>query len=405
MDDPNEDRRHSQHPPESPGTPQLPTTTVRRLREKVTYYEKLSSPGRRDASGSRADVDSDDDDEEEQRSRAIIDVEAFEERLEAERAARQALNSPRIDVRLRSTPQSSPARRVDLPSSSSNLNVKVNVYSTPEQRPTSVTIGPISSRQPPPAPDNTTYEECIERRYDGGEVVGGARVFTFEKITLKKTVREVSVEKSVGHFSRTPSGDEHVFHDDSAYHTAGAGANISSSRSQRTSLSSSAASLSTGRFPSEDAGGGGAGMQTPDECDRIDEWRSVEGEPVRSTTHHGVAVGNLTKVRQQSTPDRRVAGIGMDTNDEETAASSQEWYNEYRTHSFQKVAAKMSYNRTNSQYDTHIKEIRGGFFLHYFFLSVKSVRFSAKILNEEEIDRAPKRKNRCLCVIKKKCIE
>lgn len=330
MDDPNEDRRP---PPPPSAPPDSPGFTVHRLRDKVTYYEKLSS-GRRDER----------DEEDEQQ--AVIDVQAFEQRLQEERAARRALDSPRIDVRLRSTPHASPARRIDLSSSSSsttpgNLNVKVNVYSTPQPQATNVTISTRSHR-----PTDDSYEECIERSYDGGEVVGAARVFTFEKITLKKTVREVSVQRPPVH-SRTPS-EERVFHDDSAYHTHG-------SKSQRTSKSSSVASLSE-RFPSE-------------EQDLTDgSWAVVGEEDVRTrtTAPYSVAVGNLTKGRQQSTPDRRVATTSMDLTDE-AAASSQEWYNEYRTHSFQKVAAKMSYNRTNSQYDTHIKEIRGWFFFHFFF--------------------------------------
>lgn len=355
MDDPNEDRQL----PESPGT--SGQGNVRRLREKVTYYETLSS--------GRAKVPSHEIDDGDEAS-AIIDVQEFEQRLCDERNRRTLENSPRIEVRLRSTPQASPARRIDSPNRS-NVNVKVNIFK--QQQPAAESRAGSSSTSDSM---QESIEECIERSYDGGEVTGNSRVFTFEKITLKKTVREVTVLRQPvtgietvtlrsERFSRTPS-EERVFHDDSAYHT-----HHSNLHSSAASKSSSVTSLH-GRFPSEEHVHGRPMLER--NFDGNQTWSSnaangsfvsdsggVLGRPHGSST---VAEGYLSNRRQQ-TPDRHM-GLGDETDE---ANTSLDWYNEYRAHSFQTAAAKMSFKRTNSQYDTHIKEIRGTIAYSFLFIS------------------------------------
>lgn len=346
MDDPNEDR----HLPESPGP--SGQGKVRRLRDKVTYYETLSS--------GRVKVPAHEIDDGEEAS-AIIDVQAFEQRLCDERNRRTLENSPRIEVRLRSTPQASPARRIDSPNRS-NVNVKVNIFK--QQQPAAGEPRAGSSSTSDSMPES--FEECIERSYDGGEVAGNSRVFTFEKITLKKTVREVTVLRQPlssietitsrsERFSRTPS-EERVFHDDSAYHT-----HHSNLHSSAASKSSSVTSLH-GRFPSEEHVHGR--MLHERNFDDSQTWSSnaangsfVSGSGGVLGRSHGsssVAEGYLSNRRQQ-TPERHLSP-GDETDE---ANTSLDWYNEYRAHSFQTAAAKMSFKRTNSQYDTHIKEIRG----------------------------------------------
>lgn len=54
-----------------------------------------------------------------------------------------------------------------------------------------------------------------------------------------------------------------------------------------------------------------------------------------------------------------------ETRSEERAESPQhEWYSEYKTQTLQ-TAPRKDYLRSKSEYDTHIAEIRGKFFLHY----------------------------------------
>lgn len=313
--DPNEDP-----PPLSPSNNDTgqninPATTTRRLRDKVTYYEKVWSSG----TGSRNTEDDPDG--------FGIDVHAFEKRLREERDRRIHDSSPRIDIKLKSTPQPSP-RHLDSPS----YNVKVNRFESSD------------SSQP------DSIEESVERHSEEGEIRGNSRIFKFEKVTVKKTRREISVTSPSGvkrffateRISRTPS-EERILQDDSAYHT------------QHFSNANTSKSSSQGSLHGYDVVDEGILRRTPSReriPDSSHSWSSsnrgavsgVGGTPVSS-----VAGGYLHK-RRHPHSDRH-ASEGDDT--------SLDWYNDYSAHSFQATAAKMNFNRTNSQYDTHIKQIRG----------------------------------------------
>lgn len=322
--DPEEDPSISDHGQET-GNGVAGPSSVRRLRDKVTYYEKVWT------TGTKRSLDTDEPDG------VGIDVQALEERLQQERARKTHENSPKIEVRLRSTPQSSPRH-----------------FSSGPNRPIS---------------DDESFEESIERTIESGQVKGKSRVFKFEKITLKKSVREVSVTSSATagktilradtSLSRTPSEERH-FHDDSAYHTQSHAISTASKSSSITSLPGAE------RFPSEEHI---ASRRTPSR-ERIFESSSwgTEGDGgsiitiKTGKTMHGsggagvsvssVAAGNLYQ-RQQNTPDRHTSSEG------EGDAASQVWYNEYRAHSLQSPVARMNIQRTNSQYDSHIKQIKG----------------------------------------------
>lgn len=290
-------------------------TTTRRLRDKVTYYEKVWSSGSRNL--------------EDDPDGFGIDVHAFEKRLREERDRRIHDSSPRIEVKLKSTPQPSP-RHLDSP----NFNVKVNRF--------------VSSDSSQP----DSIEESVETYNEAGEIRGDSRIFKFEKVTVKKTRREISVTSptsvktffSSERISRTPS-EERILLDDSAYHTQ----HLSN---PNTSKSSSIASLHGHDVVDE-----GISRRTPSRertPDSNKSWSSNRvhigaASGVGSTPVSSVAAGYLHK-RRHPQSDRH-ASEGEDT--------SLDWYNDYSAHSFQATAAKMNFNRTNSQYDTHIKEIRG----------------------------------------------
>lgn len=324
--DPDEDPLTTDHDQQK-GYGVAGTSSVRRLRDKVTYYEKVWT------TGTKRSLDTDEPDG------VGIDVQALEERLQQERARKSHDSSPKIDVRLRSTPQSSPRH-----------------FSSSTNQPTS---------------DDESFEESIERTIESGQVKGNARVFKFEKITMKKSVREVSVtsppvttatktflrtDKSL---SRTPSEERH-FHDDSAYHTQSHPISTASKSSSITSLPgaerfSSEEHIASRRTPSRErifessswgTEGDGASIIT------IKTGKAMHGNGGAGVSISSVAAGNLYQ-RQQHTPDRHTSSEG------EGDAASQVWYNEYRAHSLQSPAARMNIRRTNSQYDSHIKQIKG----------------------------------------------
>ncbi|KAL0110413.1 hypothetical protein PUN28_013801 [Cardiocondyla obscurior] len=168
----------------------------------------------------------------------------------------------------------------------------------------------LSFRSPAHRPSSrasdSSFEESFERLVEEGEL-NGAKVVKFEKITVKKTVREISSsscdpgvvqQRALTESSRTPS-EERVL-EDSAYQSHG----VQSHGSKSSSVTSFT------RFPSEES----------------------------------------LSQRRCSSP--RVQHLGPDER------PPSEWYAEYRNQSFQNVAARIEYVRSRSEYDAHIAEIK-----------------------------------------------
>lgn len=167
-------------------------------------------------------------------------------------------------------------------------------------------------RRPSSRASDSSFEESFERLVEEGEL-NGARVVKFEKITVKKSVREISLDNAssddtaivqqhmLTESNRTPS-EEHPL-EDSAYQSHSHGVHSHGSKS------SSVTSFM--RFPSEE-----------------------------SLSQRRCSSPRL----QQSGPDDRPPS---------------EWYAEYRNQSFLNVAARIDYMRSRSEYDAHIAEIKG----------------------------------------------
>lgn len=182
--------------------------------------------------------------------------------------------------------------------------------------PTNPRPGSRPSSRPSSRASDSSFEESFERLVEEGEL-NGSKVVKFEKITVRKSVREVgagggaSTRASLAESSRTPS-EEHAL-EDSAYQSHSHGApNYGSKSSSVTSFT---------RFPSEE---------------------------------------NLSH-RRGSSPHQH---LGLDDR------TPSEWYAEYRTQSFHNVATRIEYVRSKSEYDAHIAEIKGIVcFLHFSTLS------------------------------------
>lgn len=157
---------------------------------------------------------------------------------------------------------------------------------------------------------DSSFEESFERLVEEGEL-NGTKVVKFEKITVRKSVREISSnsdtvlvqQRALTESSRTPS-EEHAL-EDSAYQSHSHG--VHSHGSKSSSVTSFA------RFPSEE---------------------SIPLSQRRCSSPRA----------QQLAPDDRPPS---------------EWYAEYRNQSFQNVAARIEYVRSRSEYDAHIAEIKG----------------------------------------------
>lgn len=320
------------------------------LHNKVTYYEKVWSSGH--LSGDGAD--------ETDRANFSMDVHAFERRMQEERERKTREQSPRIDIKLRSTPQPSP-RPTDLPLPNVQVNIRHHIESTES-----------------PIQEKMRKEETVETHEYHHK-----RVTKYEKVITKKSSHKVNVKTHVTTSSsmspttirtiehtefrpQTPSSSEHVASpsiDDSAYQSEririvrGASTPTGAPTSPSSHSSLSNASLH-GNFTSDENVYARQQMRTPSR-ERIyferagSEPRSWSSSGVATTASpvSSVAISNEF-VRRHLVRERRDSG-------DSDGASSSDWYNEYRSQSFHTTAPRMDFKRSNSQYDRHIQEIRG----------------------------------------------
>lgn len=155
-------------------------------------------------------------------------------------------------------------------------------------------------------PLGESVQEVLTRTTEEGDLASGVKTVKFEKVTVRKTVRQVTSTTKIT--SRTPSEEQLL--DDSAYQTHSNG-NLT------THSNSSSASSLTGNFVSEENL-----RRTPSK----EDWSKDDCDSVSSSS--------------------------------KVTTSSSEWYSEYRTQSFQNTS-KLEYVRSKSQYDHHIAIIRG----------------------------------------------
>lgn len=249
------------------------------------------------------------------------DIVLIEKKLEEER--KKHISSAQLEhVTLRSTPLSSPKKVVirDLSEGLERLDVSELEKRLEEEKKKNQTHAQLEHVQLRHTPkeifhqktgDNDTFEETYLRTVEEGDLSSGSKMVKFEKITVKKSIKEITV-RTLG--SRTPS-EEHIL-EDSAYHSHGNGV----------SKSSSITSL-TGRFPSEESL-----RRTPSkETVGKDDWDSASSSSKHTT-------------------------------------SGSEWYNEYKTQSFLNSGTKLEFVRSKSQYDSHIAEIRGKYLFFFHFI-------------------------------------
>lgn len=357
------------------GEPPRAGTPTQSLRSKVTYYEKAWSSGEKRP----GDVDEVDN--------FGIDVHAFEKRLKEERDRKLFEHSPRIDIKLKPTPTSSP-RDIDVPT-----NIKVNIKHHIETA----------------DPNNASFNENVERVIEtSGEY---KRVVKYEKVITQKSMREVNISHSHSVstspvvrtvefselYGKSPS-EERNLTEDSAYHSQRTHVISRSSTRTTTSKSSSNTSLH-GNFPSEE---NVYSRRTPSRERIFDiephSWSSsgstsvvyITGSPGsvgddHGTDHDGGGVGSsvsgehvicgspVSSVTVSNQTMQRHLARERHTSEGESNASP-DWYNDYQAQSFHTVTPKMDFKRSNSQYDNHIRQIRGTknhffyFFSQQFFL-------------------------------------
>lgn len=302
-----------------------------------------------------------------------MDVQAFEKSLKEKRDHKFREQSPLIEIRLRETAAGSP-REYDSPLS----KIKIHHFKTESD-----VHRNVEENLTPSTSDEVDYVQSAQRRVK--------RVITYEKVLKTKSIREIScpvtyttketiqsqsptVQRTIDCSIDGISSTELIAGaDDSAYHSHRV--RIASSGTPTTiSISSSSNSLQhdfmsdenvyAQRTPSREklvvecAGSDSPHFDGYENRSSVDSTRGVYAEDTATVQPERpgnwfvspVTGGNENVCRHFDPCKSSVESDGI----------SQAWYNDYKTQTFQVDRPhKMDFKRSNSQYDNHIRQIRG----------------------------------------------
>lgn len=299
-----------------------------------------------------------------------MDVTAFEKQLEENRERKLHEESPRIDIRLKSIPTTSKSAAA----SQSENEIQVDIHQGIES-----SIDEVDHATPRQMKQTT-------------------RVVTYEKVFKQKSIREISivkkcsptnssnniqtpkVQRTVEYSIGKSSSSEQIGNaDDSAYHSHRI--RIASSGTPTTvSISSSNASLPSHDFTSDE--NIYASHRTPSRERMFSERGDSEPRHFPTTMTDGTNNDTLANVsmnivytgdRATSPQELNLVSSVTDGNDHtnrghsvrehmksSSECASPDWYSEYQAQSFHTDRShKMDFKRSNSQYDNHIRQIRG----------------------------------------------
>lgn len=290
-----------------------------------------------------------------------MDVQAFEKSLKEKRKQRFGEPSPRIKIHLRETTASSPRE------GNSSISLRnVTCHST----------GRESDENLTPSTSGEVDHISSTRRHV-------KRVITYEKVSKTKSISETSfpetyptpkVQRTIDcSIDETSSTELIAGADDSAYHSHRV--RVASSGTPTTiSISSSSNSLqhdymsdenvyvqrtpSRERIVFERAGSEPPHIGIHKNQSSVDSRRAVysEDKATMQPKWHGnwfvsPVTGGNENVRRHFNPCKSSV---------ESDGISQHWYNDYKTQNFLVDRPhKMDFERSNSQYDNHIRQIRG----------------------------------------------
>lgn len=284
-----------------------------------------------------------------------MDVNAFEKSLQ-EKRDRQFRDSPRIEIRLRETSTSSP-RDFASPSSSSKIDIQHVERESGGAHGTSV--------------DEVDYSSPAPRKIK--------RIITYEKVSKTKSIREITlpgnvqspvVQRTVDCLVDKSSSTEQITPtEDSAYHSHRI--RLTSSGTPTTiSISSSSDSIQHVFTSDENV----YAPRTPSRSERI-FLEHAGSEPLPPHSIGIESSKNRSSVDSTIKQQRQVVSPVTDGNEHvhhrhlesyrtssESEGISSDWYNEYQTQTVQvdhRRPNKMDFKRSNSQYDNHIRQIRG----------------------------------------------
>lgn len=393
-----------------------------RLREKVSYYEQLSSPTTASRSGDGTGMCAGAE------GRAIMDVDAFEERLSEERRRRMAESSPFLDVHLRSTPKLAKSKSNDS-DSASPFNVKLRHWQQPTSADDSIesttSFGSFQRTEITQRTERTITRQHTQHYVSHRLQSPSAEVFASVRNSQSK-IRHNLEQWEQDVFTRTSCGNQRQHLDfvprelsfdsvdSSMEHTHQP---ITIEHSVATANSNPIISTVVHLVPRADDDSNDPTTITDRTADRSSLFTSTatitanaadnNKNTILTSTHHHIKVGGGPTVATGNTPNNNLQhqqrlqqtlpvvppavarrstisssssthvghvsplaspGTGSTTTPTpsptaeqptSSSSSSSDWYQDYSAHSFQTAAARMNFKRTNSQYDSHIRQIRG----------------------------------------------
>lgn len=372
-----------------------------RSKSQISFCEKVSL-------NPNADLDSSTE-----YGRFTMDVNAFEKQLKEKREQKLHEQSPRINIHLKSTPN---RHSEDISTTPSGNQIKVNIRHSIEKDDSHGTNSGATKKN-----ISTSLDE-IDHHHNPHKT---KRVITYEKVFKQKSIREISItnrkssnpenvealssptiqqqqqqpQQNINYTisGRKSSSNEQVTNvDDSAYHShrlriasSGTPTTISISSSSNNSLLHGFTSdENVYAQPSRERIFERAGSEPPQFTNRLSGTNNNnDNNSLVNVSMNVVYAGdespnqhewNLVSSVVDSNDDiqRHLARELLKSSPDSDSGSG--WYNEYQSQSFHtehhQSPTKMDYKRSNSQYDNHIKQIRGIHFnLHFYSVDTSLV--------------------------------
>lgn len=311
-----------------------PLQSTEGLREKVARYEKVWSR----SGGMHGDDNV-----------IRVDVKDIEKRLQEEKERRFAESPSKVEfVKLRTTPQNTPGREYVAADSPFNVTLRhIEQVSSEEHRPDSpfnVTLRHVeksSSEEREISITRTVENRMYTRRTPPRSIdltAGGSKIsikFEGEEVDEVDRGFESPADIRVGSSGfRNLATQSNVVIDDGNRHTP--------QRISKTFIKSPTLTTISSPFQS------------------TKKVSSVYVKNLQGGT------GSVTSPVSPANPGSGIIGsvsvsASESSSRDDLSEEASEWYNDYRNQSFNSTMIARQFARTNSQYDNHIKEIRGGF--------------------------------------------
>lgn len=306
-----------------------PTQGTEGLREKVARYEKVWSSGMHGEDNV-----------------IRVDVKDIEKRLQEERERRFMESPSKVEfVKLRTTPHNTPGRETVSPDSPFNVTLKHIERSF------------VDDEHRPDSPFSVSLRHVERERITSSE----ERVITSEeRVTTSRRTPPRSIDLTAGGSKISIKFDPNDEVDFSMEPSADVRVGSSGFRSMATE-----SVITDGN------------RQTPQRISRtfikspVDGSRSLTTISSPFVSHQttkkvsSVYVKNLQKSYIEGTSASNSGSVSVSASEsssrDDLSEEAIEWYNDYRNQSFNSTMTARQFARTNSQYDNHIKEIRGGF--------------------------------------------